>query len=458
MKYFTAFATSLLFLFSVQGLLAQDSINASLNAGDTVKVSVLKIFPKEFPNVSVVFKAESRKGVPLWGLKKEAVRISENTRECQVVSLEPVSKNKAINLSVVVDHSGSMMMEGQMQLYDSLGNPLFKIGDNGQILLPADLISPMENAKSALRAFVSSFDFAKDQMAITGFAEVVDDPLPLTKDAQQLRMCIDSFSADGSTAFYDAVIKGIDELQNADGIKVLVAMTDGQDNSSKASWEDVVNYAVKKEIPVYIIGLGYVNTDTLSMIAERTAGKFYYTRSSSSLSDVYAAISRQVQSFYDLVYSSPNLASADSSRQLTITFVNDTLNAESGTLQMSIPITVLQLLKEKETEREYLIYGGIAVATVIAGAALLFYFRRSKKKRPEIKRVWPNPGDGNLNFQISSGPGNMELLDLSGKTIADIRISGMEMSADFSKVQPGTYMLVITSEGMRSNAMKVIIQ
>ncbi|MBO9203244.1 MULTISPECIES: hypothetical protein [Niastella] len=48
-----------------------------------------------------VFKAETRKGEPVWNLTKEKMAVKENIQLCQVVSLAQISKYKPINLGII---------------------------------------------------------------------------------------------------------------------------------------------------------------------------------------------------------------------------------------------------------------------------------------------------------------------------------------------------------------------
>jgi Ca-activated chloride channel family protein len=179
-----------------------------------------------------------------------------------VVSLEQISKNKPVNIGIVFDHSGSMQLD-QAQLFDNNGNPLFSFDSNGQPILPVGYSAPIDNAKSAVKTFAQSFNSRKDFISVIGFSDRVDRVLPLTNDISKVSSIVDSMNADFSTALYDAMIEGIDKIKIANGVKVLVVLTDGQDNSYKFNWSDVIAKANQLEIPIYIIGLGDVNKDTL---------------------------------------------------------------------------------------------------------------------------------------------------------------------------------------------------
>jgi Ca-activated chloride channel family protein len=455
MKKLTTVFIAAIFSLTVFG--QSQKVKGNLSTADTADLTILNIYPDSFPNVAVVFKAETRKGEPVWNLTKEKMKVKENSQNCEVISLEQISKNKPINLGIVIDHSGSMM-EDISQLYDKDGMALYTFDANFNPVLPIGYTSPIDNAKKAVKSFVTSFDSKKDFISITGFSNTVDRKLSLTQNIGEINSMVDSMQADFSTALYDAMITSINEIKNSNGVKVLVVLTDGQDNSSKSKWNDVVDKAIKEDIPIYIIGLGNVNKDTLQLIAKSTKGQFYFTYSSSSLNTVYAAISKQVQAFYNLVYSSPNFSSADSTRQIELSFDIDSIFLVTNPETLNLPSEVVAFIEKKERQKEYLIYGGIATAILIAAGAILFYYHRKKKDQPTIKKLFPNPSNGSINLDFVSGSGQLQIINLSGQVAKTIEINSNEAQFDISDLQDGNYIAVIHSNGQQSNGMKFILQ
>ncbi len=444
-----------IFSFSVFG--QTEKVKGNLSTVDTADLTILNIYPDSFPNVSVVFKAETRKGEPVWNLTKEKMTVKENLQDCELISLEQISKNKPINLGIVIDHSGSMM-EDISQFYDKDGMALFTLDANFKPVFPKGYTSPIDNAKTAVKSFVTSFNSKKDFISIIGFSNTVDRKLSLTQNIGEINSIVDSMQADFSTALYDAMITSIDEIKNSNGVKVLVVLTDGQDNSSKLNWKDVVDKAIKEDIPIYIIGLGNVNKDTLQLIAKSTKGQFYFTQSSTSLNSVYAAISKQVQAFYNLVYSSPNFSSADSTRQIELSFDIDSVFLLTNPATLNLPSEVLAFIDKKEKQKEYLLYAGIGTAILFAVGVILFYYRRKKKDQPTIKKLFPNPSNGNINLDFVSGSGQLQIINLSGQVAKTIEINSNESQFDISDLQDGNYIAIIQANGQQSNAIKFILQ
>ncbi len=456
MKNITTIFLCILSALSVYG--QTEKVKGSIASSDTADLAVLNIYPDSFPHVSVLFKAQTRKGEPVWNLTKEKMIAKENSQICEVVSLEQISKNKPINIGIVIDHSGSMLYDYK-QLYDQNRMPLFSFDKDYVLKLPIGYKPPIENAKSAVKHFVSSFNSKKDFVSIIGFSTKVDKILLLTQNVKEINSIVDGMQADSSTALYDAMLAGINQLNKSKGVKVLVVLTDGMDNSSKYKWDDVVALANGQEIPIYIIGLGDVYVDTLQMITNATKGQFYNIQSGNLLDSIYAAISIQVQAFYNLVYISPNFSSADSTRQIELSFDIDKIYLVTNPSILHFPKEVLEFIASKEKEKQYLLYGGLALVVLISAGTILYRIQRKKKISPTIiRKVYPNPTTGTINLDYKSGIGKLQIVNLNGQIVKSINLTGIETQFDLTDLQNGNYIAMIYSDGGQSNGMKFIIQ
>jgi Ca-activated chloride channel family protein len=275
---------------------AQKNIKGTLSTTKLVNVEIMHVQPLNKKDVALVFRAETLEGEPAWSLKREEVIVKEDGNPCEILSLEPISKNRPISIALVIDHSGSMSFSWSLS---DIINLIRGRKDS--------VISPLEYSKKSAKVFISSFNLKKDFIGVTGFGTYVDLEIPLTQNAIYLNKSIDSIQLDGTTALYDAMLAAMKQLKKAKGVKIVVALTDGMENASKSTWNDVVSYSTKNNIPVYSIGLGAVDIDTLTSLARETKGEFYHTNKSSSLVEIYKKISKQIQSFYSLEYRSVRL-------------------------------------------------------------------------------------------------------------------------------------------------------
>jgi Ca-activated chloride channel family protein len=356
----------------------QKQIRGHLKTRDSIEFSIINVLPDSFPTISIIFKGHKADGNPLWNLKRDDFMVSENGEDSDVKSLIPISRNKPINIGIVIDHSGSMLEDPSL-LYDKNGNELFSYDTNTfTLVLPKGYVAPIDNGKATTKDFANSFNFKKDFISVIGFSSTVDKILPLTNNKMKIDSVINSMEADSLTALYDAMLTGLNQLNTGDGVNVLVILTDGQNNKSKSTWNDVTEKAIFLDIPIYIIGLGKVNKDTLQMIADRTNGQFIYTETSKSFSEIYTRISKEIQSFYDLRYESRNLSAIESKRNLTITFLPNDTKSDTLNYHFELPDEVIAYLKHKIKRTNYVIGTSVVSAVALTTGTVLFRRRRRK--------------------------------------------------------------------------------
>src|SRR5207248_3085632 len=126
---------------------------------------------------------------------------------------------------------------------------------------------------------------------------------PFTADKDTLDRSIRQIRAEGSTALYDSMIAGVDELKGAEGRRALLLLTDGRDlirtgddaQASRASLDTAITTAVKAGIAVQTIGLGDraggerdgIDETVLRKIADSTSGEYFYAPSGDQLAGLY---------------------------------------------------------------------------------------------------------------------------------------------------------------------------
>jgi small nuclear ribonucleoprotein (snRNP)-like protein len=288
---------------------------------------------------------------------------------------------------------------------------------------------------------------------------------------------------EGTTAFYDAIIAGLKQLNGAEGMNVIVALTDGNDNSSYASLVKTVNEAKQMDIPVYVVGLGDVNRAMLSQIATETGGQFFYANSAKSLHTIYEKISEKLQSFYDLVYLSPNLSKGSWDRSLEISFVKEGQHVVSEIEHFTIDSAAIAYIKQKNLEaqqreeaakaeeekaeaeeiaQEDLIRNsGIGIAALLVTGGIIFYFSR-KKSKPQlaISKVYPNPTANYVSIEIQNNrsmEGKLYVFDMQGNQVLHQDI-GSKAEINLSDLANGTYLLRANFDDCQSESIRVVVQ
>jgi Ca-activated chloride channel family protein len=128
---------------------------------------------------------------------------------------------------------------------------------------------------------------------------------------------VDRLRAWGSTAFHDAVLRGLDLLEEHRGRRALVLFTDGEDMVSHATAADVQARVERSATPVYVVAQGKGMREpllkrTLDRISGVSGGRSFYTERIEELEGVFAEISEDIASQYLLAYT-PGEAPRDGS-------------------------------------------------------------------------------------------------------------------------------------------------
>jgi Ca-activated chloride channel homolog len=169
-------------------------------------------------------------------------------------------------------------------------------------------------AKAAL-AFAASSNL-EDEMFVVNFNEKVYQGLPpeiqFTNDLEQIRSALLRTAPVGLTALYDALAAGIDHLKAGTRYrKALVVLSDGGDNASHRTLEEVVQISQLTSATIYTIGFyDETNRDrnpaVLRKIATLSGGRAYFPDSASDLEQVWRDIAGAIRSQYTIGYRSSN--------------------------------------------------------------------------------------------------------------------------------------------------------
>ena len=457
----------LLVLLSILYLDLQGQTNTEIESSSIYDLSIIRVFPDSFPYVDVLFQARDQNERPLWGIDKRDIRVAENGMPSEVIDLINLSESQIIDIAVVLDHSGSM---SRPSIPDSLlrlaqwNRPLF----DSLILLP----KPIDFAKEGVLSFIQSGSLQQDSIIIIGFSSFTDSIVGPTQNVEILRKKINSMEADGGTRFYDTLEATLIKLKDKPNQKAaIVALTDGQDNESTKSVEDVIRLSNEMEIPIYIIGLGNVQDSTLLHLATSTNGLYYKTDNPSQLEEIYLNISRQLKSVYQLRYRSTITGFTDGQETLSFSFTSDTLEFSNPDTRLTLPAEVISYIHEQEearlkpiAQRNFML-GGAAVGLAILGlTSFMLYNRKKNKKRLKIKTAYPNPFRDRLHLEIESDLMGSEaiihLFNKQGQKVFEERVSALskELVIELSALPKGTYILKAQNSAGQSDSTRVIKQ
>lgn len=241
-------------------------------AGDEYTISV---------NVGMVVlsaTAQDRKNTLVSGLVKDNFQIYEDGTLQQIKNFS--HEDVPVTIGLVVDNSGSMMPKRS----DVIGAAL---------------------------AFARSSN-PRDQMFVVMFNEKVRFGLPanipFTDNMSQLERALSGIAPDGQTALYDAVAAALEHLKEGTrDKKVLVVISDGGDNKSSHTLNQIVAMAEQSDAIIYSIGIFDADDpdqrpQVLKRFARDTGGEAFLPESLKEVLPICEQIARDIRNQYTLAY------------------------------------------------------------------------------------------------------------------------------------------------------------
>jgi Ca-activated chloride channel family protein len=193
-----------------------------------------------------------------------------------------------------------------------------------------------EQVNAAALTFVRTSN-PQDEVFVVNFNDdyYLDLNEDFTNDPKELNDALSRIDTRGSTALYDAVVGSLDHLKKGHKDKrVLLVITDGDDDASRKSFEYTVKAAEQSNATIYAIGV-FSEDDrkhekkmvrsskrVLTTLAESTGGMAYFPESLGDVESVCMQVARDIRNQYTLGYYPTNTAKDGSFRAVQVQMVS----------------------------------------------------------------------------------------------------------------------------------------
>ena len=158
----------------------------------------------------------------------------------------------------------------------------------------------MESAKQAIKGFALNME-EDTQAALVSFENTASVDCPLVDSPYMVAAQVDNIYAYGGTNIAEGLLRGGEQLVDAQGNKIIILLSDGVD-----SYADKIGPALSKlrqqEIIVYAIGLPGCDEEYLENIATQTGGTYFPASTTASLNALYREIRSYLNNTYTLTY------------------------------------------------------------------------------------------------------------------------------------------------------------
>ncbi len=277
------------------------------NPTDTVVISQLDC--SMFPTMCMYVDVLDTAGYPVGGLTADSFCVSQDGSPIDSFSIQELTLDSCVtSIALVIDVSSSM-------------------NDNNKIAA----------ARNAAHNFVNNMDIY-DRVAIVTFSNCYTVVQNFTSNKTLLNSKINTISANGYTAAFDGIWKGVDITGLELGSKAVIAISDGMENYSQKcgdastpdglwigdppiwwwggtpdpdGWTDdstlIVGLAQSSGVPIYTISLGSdFDPQYLVKLAASTGGSYHHAPTGGDITNIYDEIKFRLCSRYLICYNSPD--------------------------------------------------------------------------------------------------------------------------------------------------------
>jgi VWFA-related protein len=191
----------------------------------------------------------------------------------------------------------------------------------------ASMRGKREQVNAAALAMVEASN-PEDEVFVVNFAETPTVDMDFTNDISKLKKGLTPAKYEGGTAMRDAVRLAMEHLKDrkTKDKKVLLIVTDGNDNCSSNALEGIIRMAQQHGILIYAVGLlqeelpreaarARVELDTLT---RATGGQAYYPAEVGEIRDIAPRVAHELRNQYVLAYSPSNQDPDGAFRQIRV--------------------------------------------------------------------------------------------------------------------------------------------
>jgi len=265
------------------------------------------LLPAQKPDDQAVFRTDTRlvvlqctvvdkSGRLITTLPQNAFQVYENGAQQQVKLFK--REDVPVSMGLVIDNSGSMRDKRQK--------------------VAAAAVALVKDSNKEDEAFVVNFN-----------DDAYLDTPDFTSDINVLDQALSKIDSRGGTAMRDAIRMSIDHMKQKAkrDKKVILVVTDGNDNASNYSLENLVKAAQQSGILIYAIGL--LNEEerreakqakrALDLLTEATGGQAYYPKELADVERIAHQVAHDIRNQYTITYTPANQALDGSFRQIKVT-------------------------------------------------------------------------------------------------------------------------------------------
>ena len=253
-------------------------------------------FSARVREVNVLFSASDWRGRFVSNLEASDVKVLDNGEQPQSLTYFLRQSDLPLRIGILVDVSPSVenVFAAQQRAAEIFLRQTLRLSDFASVMTFAGQSRVAQNFTGNLEALANAVHLLKAE--------------------------------ESSTAIYDAVKASCHNLalsgDTSLGRRVLILITDGEDNSSTASIQDAINAALQSEVVIFALNTNFAPDSTdpvLRKLTENTGGRVLHASGSRELKMAFRKVNEQLRNQYLLGYKPVNWQADHSFHKIRVT-------------------------------------------------------------------------------------------------------------------------------------------
>jgi len=246
----------------------------------------------------------------------------------------------------VTDDKGQFvpnLLENNFRVYEDKVEQKISVFSNTDVPVTMGLVIDNSGSMREKRAQVNeaALTFVKtsnpqDEAFVVNFNDefYLDTEHDFTSSTQELNDALSRIDTRGSTALYDAIVGSLDHIKKGHkDKKVLLVITDGDDDASRMTLEQTMKAVEKSDVAIYAIGV-FSEDDrkndkrmvrhsrkVLAELADATGGMAYFPDSLDQVVPTCEEVAREIRNQYTIGYYPSNTAKDGTFRTIQVQLV-----------------------------------------------------------------------------------------------------------------------------------------
>lgn len=241
---------------------------------------------REVEEVNLVLSITDRKGHFVQGLSPADLTILDDDKRQTALTFFQSQTDLPLHVALVLDMSASITPQFDME-------------------------------RATIRDFLKQATRPADTVELFAFNQRVRMIAPIQNDWKRISQQVKKLKPDGETALFDAVSVASDWLTQdpTPARRVIILVTDGEENASKTTLDDTVTQVLRAETTVYAVNVVEYPVDTeakggveiLRRLSDATGGAYLRAAANGDIGHAFGRIQRELRSQYAIAYKPSNV-------------------------------------------------------------------------------------------------------------------------------------------------------